>query len=87
MSKLTHPPMPYMSAHELLRLRLCAKVDTLLADLRDTERDVRGGDCSPYEALAVARTVERFAALTDAETFARAEAATERCERLLELHA
>jgi hypothetical protein len=76
-----------MSAHELLRLRLCAKVDCLLADLRDTERDVRGGDCNAYEALAVARTIERFAALTDAETYARAGAATERCERLLELHA
>lgn len=68
-------------------LRLCARVDTLLAELRETERDVREGDCNAYEALAIARVIERFASMSDAETFARAGAAVDRCERLVELHA
>jgi hypothetical protein len=67
-----------------LPIRLSARVDVQLARLRDTLVEVREGYCSPYEALAVARTIETFAALTDPETLARAEAATSECERLAE---
>ncbi|MCH9835111.1 hypothetical protein K0U83_05590 [bacterium] len=65
------------------RLRqLEARVTEQLARLGRIVTAVEAGDCNAYEALAVAQTIARFAALTGEATYQRAEDAVVTCEAL-----
>lgn len=70
---------------ELFHLRVCAGVDVSLAELRELLADVQAGDASPYEALAVAKVIERFARFVGDDALDRAAAARIRAEKLADL--
>ena len=71
-----------MSTPHHFRLRVAARVDASLADLRELLADVQAGDASPYEALAVAKSVELFAELVGGSALDRAAALRIRAEKL-----
>ncbi len=69
-----------MNDYRLLQLE--ARVESQLARLGRIVTAVEAGDCAAYEALAVAQTIARFAALTREDLYQRAEDAVVACEAL-----